>query len=79
MALYDYTCECGFTEEYLVPYQERDTKEIECPECGKVMKREMPMAQLHGDKYHMQAITHAGEHVKGHFGGDGLPERWKGK
>ncbi len=76
MSLYEFSCECGNTTEYLVPSSERNTRKFKCPKCRRLMKREVGRPVLHGEKYQMKAILSSGEKVAGHFGKE-APRRRK--
>jgi len=78
MPMYEFECECGHREERMLLIAERNEAQ-ECPECGQPMARIVGAPALHGEPYQMKAILGSGEKVSGHFGGDGLPERWKRK
>jgi len=77
-ALYDYECaECGFVDEYIVLYKERDKLGVFlCPECDAFLRRKMPRPAYQGDKYQMKAVLSNGETVAGHFGKE-APRRRK--
>ena len=71
MPLYTYHCEkCGYEEEEIVPYEERDTVLVMCHKCSKAMKRGIDGAKLGSPAYQMQAVMNDGSHVKGHFNKD---------
>ena len=78
MPMYDFECECGYASERMLAISGRDEPQ-ECPKCKKMMKRTVGAPALHGESYQMKAILGDGTKVAGHFGGDGIPERWKRK
>jgi predicted nucleic acid-binding Zn ribbon protein len=68
MPLYTYKCECGYEEEEIVSYEERDTIYISCEKCGKKLCRGIDAPKIGSEPYKMKAVMRDGSHVKGHFG-----------
>jgi putative FmdB family regulatory protein len=71
MPIYTFICSgCGYQEEQLLKYQERDTP-FTCPSCGDPMNRRGgEITHIGKESYQMKAVLGTGEHVKGHFGKD---------
>jgi putative FmdB family regulatory protein len=65
MPLYAYTCECGHEAEHLVEISYRDKIKLECPKCGKRLKRTVTSANFGTPKHETKLISRSGEKIPG--------------
>ena len=65
MPLYVYACECGYQAERLVEIKSRDTIKLNCPECGKRLRRVPTVASLGQPKHETKLIMGDGRKVSG--------------
>lgn len=65
MPLYSYACICGYSTEYLVKIDHRDSIQILCPVCGERLHRVFSVVNLGKPKHKTQLIMRNGRKVSG--------------
>ena len=64
MPLYEFECSCGFKDEYVASWMQRDVRRL-CPKCGRAMQRVVSVPNLAKPPHRTQAILEGGRKVKG--------------